>query len=108
MANLVTLLNEFKRKRERIGRISDMKVDYAYEIVKFRRISTICGVVVIAQLKYHGPTYFYDTHPKCVFLPKRYSEVLTEEKINEYDSSKTRMNVIYRGLINGRHEMDFI
>lgn len=61
-----------------------MKVDYPYEIVKFRRINTKYGVIVVARLKYNGPFYIYDNHPKSVFLPKRLTKVLTEETIDSY------------------------
>ncbi|KAF6217304.1 hypothetical protein GE061_001658 [Apolygus lucorum] len=44
-----------------------------------------------------------------VFLPKRFNDVLTEDEIQKYNNKVIRsVNLIYRGLVNRQHDLQFM
>lgn len=99
-------LNKINKLTQEIAHITVLKIGLAYEILELHRIKTKYGDTLVAALKIVG--YSGEDPPIRVFLPKRFNE-LSDDAIASYNESTTKPAcMIYRGLINRRHEIDFL
>jgi len=63
-------------------RISDLREDSGYRIVKFERVTTPYGETVMAVLE----GLVGDDSFLRVYLPRRFNEVLTDRQIEQYNA----------------------
>ncbi|KAF6198961.1 hypothetical protein GE061_006984 [Apolygus lucorum] len=108
MNSLSSLLNTANNQVRGILRLTDLRVGATYEVLSFHRICTQFGPTVVANLVPLGGSSSPEG-PIRVFLPKRFTEVLTEEEIQKYNSKVTRtISLVYKGIVNRQHDLQFI
>uniref|UniRef100_T1ICC0 Uncharacterized protein n=1 Tax=Rhodnius prolixus TaxID=13249 RepID=T1ICC0_RHOPR len=67
MSKLASFLNDVNTRSAGIGKLSDLRTGYSYEVKQFERINTKFGDAIFAHLHYIGPTMDYPTR---IFLPR--------------------------------------
>lgn len=96
-------LNKINREASNICRLSALEIGIPYEVLEFRRKTTRFGPAVVATLSRPGRDSIR------VFLPSRFNEPLTDEELNEYnDQQHWSVSLIYRGIVGGRHDVQFV
>ena len=107
MSNLLTAqLNVVSKKTTGIKNLSDLRIGIPYEIHEFSRIDTRFGETIVALLSPRHIGYTYE--PMKVFLPKRFTICFTDQVIEEYNSNNNPISMIYHGLRNGKHDIEFV
>jgi hypothetical protein len=72
-------------------KLSSLQNDRPYPISHAERIDTRYGPAVLLSIRDSSFSL------KKVFLPRRYSEVMTDDDIADINSGQTKLNLIYRG-----------
>jgi len=72
--------------------ISSLEMNKLYPIVRAKRINTKFGSTVLLSIR--------DSEPKIVqiFLPKRYSDVVSDDDMGKNNSKAVSLNLIYKGI----------
>uniref|UniRef100_T1HVZ8 Uncharacterized protein n=2 Tax=Rhodnius prolixus TaxID=13249 RepID=T1HVZ8_RHOPR len=104
MSKLASFLNDVNTRSVGIGKLSDLRTGYSYEVKQFERINTKFGDAIVAHLHYIGPTMDYPTR---IFLPRRFAAVITDEMVEDYQQSKKKLLIMYKGFNNGRYDIEF-
>jgi hypothetical protein len=71
-------------------KISSMKVDRKYPIIKAERVTIKCGPTVLRSIK-ESPNNIVK-----VLMPKRYRSVFLDDDIESINSLKVALNLIHR------------
>ena len=72
-------------------KIGSLQIDRPYPITYGERIDTRFGPAVLLSIR--DSTFSI----KKVFLPRRYSEVITDDDIAGINSARTKIYLVYRG-----------
>ena len=80
--------------------ISTLKVDQSYPIVKAEKVKTRYGETVLLSIRDPQNLSVRDLSPALlkVFLPKRYSTVITDADITAINDEQIRWNLISKGV----------
>ncbi|KAF6198953.1 hypothetical protein GE061_006976 [Apolygus lucorum] len=104
--SLSSQLNAANNQNSGICRLSDLRIGVPYEVVSFQRLQSRFGDTIVASLI---PIGCLQEASIRVFLPKRFNDVLTEDEIQKYNNKVIRsVNLIYRGLVNRQHDLQFM
>ncbi|KAF6212422.1 hypothetical protein GE061_001336 [Apolygus lucorum] len=104
--SLSSQLNAANNQNNGICRLSDLRIGVPYEVVSFQRLQSRFGDTIVASLI---PIGCLQEASIRVFLPKRFNDVLTEDEIQKYNNKVIRsVNLIYRGLVNRQHDLQFM
>ncbi|KAF6203945.1 hypothetical protein GE061_002283 [Apolygus lucorum] len=104
--SLSSQLNAANNQNNGICRLSDLRIGVPYEVLSFQRLQSRFGDTIVASLI---PIGCLQEASIRVFLPKRFNDVLTEDEIQKYNNKVIRsVNLIYRGLVNRQHDLQFM
>jgi len=71
--------------------VTSLEPNKLYPIVRAKRISTKYGTTVLLTLRVS------ETNIVQVFLPKRYSEVMSDEDMDSFNSKAVALHLVYKG-----------
>lgn len=100
---LSSQLNKINRRAQGISHLSVLRIGVAYEVVEFHRMKTRFGDTIVATLNNIG-----GYEPIKVFLPRRFIDALPDEVIESYNNNDFHsINLVYGGLREGKHDVEF-
>lgn len=95
-------LNDINEHTSPIQRLTALDQGVGYEVLDLKRIPTRFGQVIVATVQARGKESLK------VFLPSRFNQGLTDQDIEDYnDQQHWSLFLIYRGIVGGRHEVQF-